>query len=541
MGNQADRVEDRRAFFRILGAAAALGAAGVGLPGCSRASAFPSILTPSQRSEAALAVRIAAARMAFDRGLPIQLANGDETRLPAYAASYSKGLPHDARGFVVPSAYETLLAAVRREEKGAFEAVPLAGPRRLVNPMAGAAFDLQGPDSHACAIAPAPRFDSPEQAAEAVELYWMALARDVPFAAYTADPIIAAASTELSALSDCRAPKDAGLVTPATLFRGSTAGDRAGPFLSQFLLRDAPFGALTISQKMRTVVPGVDYLTDYPSWLAAQNGAAVPPYPTDPVPRYIRSLRDLAEWVHVDALHEAYFNACLYLFSIEAPFDPGNPYVASATQDGFGTFGPPHVLALVTEVATRALKAVWYQKWYVHRRARPEEFGGRVHLHVTGQEVFPLHPELLSSAALAEVFSGHGSYLLPQAYPEGCPLHPAYGAGHATVAGACVTILKAWFDGRHVLPSPVVPSADGTLLLPYGGPEPLTVSGELDKLAANISLGRSAAGIHWRTDYLASLFLGEAIALAILEEQRLTYEESPSFTLTRFDGTTVTV
>ncbi len=39
-----------------------------------------------------------------------------------------------------------------------------------------------------------------------------------------------------------------------------------------------------------------------------------------------------------------------------------------------------------------------------------------------------------------------GNALLPMAFPEGSPTHPAYGAGHATVAGACVTILKAWFD-----------------------------------------------------------------------------------------------
>ena len=36
---------------------------------------------------------------------------------------------------------------------------------------------------------------------------------------------------------------------------------------------------------------------------------------------------------------------------------------------------------------------------------------------------------------LREVFSQYGTYLLPQAYPEGSPLHPAYGSGHATVAG----------------------------------------------------------------------------------------------------------
>jgi hypothetical protein len=30
-------------------------------------------------------------------------------------------------------------------------------------------------------------------------------------------------------------------------------------------------------------------------------------------------------------------------------------------------------------------------------------------------------------------------------------LHPAYGADHASVAGACVTIRKAWFDTSAVL------------------------------------------------------------------------------------------
>jgi hypothetical protein len=40
--------------------------------------------------------------------------------------------------------------------------------------------------------------------------------------------------------------------------------------------------------------------------------------------------------------------------------------------------------------------------------------------------------------------------LLPMAFQEGSPMHPSYGAGHATVAGACVTILKAFFDGDVV-------------------------------------------------------------------------------------------
>ena len=247
--------------------------------------------------------------------------------------------------------------------------------------------------------------------------------------------------------------------------------------------------------------------------------------------------------MHVDALYEAYLNACLILLGMGAPFDLGNPYATATKQDAFATWGGPHVLSLVTEVATRALKAVWYQKWFVHRRLRPEAFGGLVHNRMTGAATYPINAEILGSAAMRAVFRKYGSYLLPQAYPEGSPLHPAYGAGHATVAGACVTILKAWFDEPFIIPDPVVPNSKSTELVAYTGPGAgsLTVGGELNKVAANIAIGRNFAGIHWRTDYSESLKLGEAIALGILEEQRATYNEGGSFTLTKFDGTTVTI
>src|SRR5258706_11515936 len=103
--------------------------------------------------------------------------------------------------------------------------------------------------------------------------------------------------------------------------------------------------------------------------------------------------------------------------------------------------------------------------------------------------------------------SKHGSYLLPMAFPEGSPLHPSYGAGHATVAGACVTILKAWFDESFIIPNPAQATPDGLSLVPYTG-QLLTVGGELNKLAFNVAVGRNMAGIHWRSDAAASLRLG---------------------------------
>ena len=207
---------------------------------------------------------------------------------------------------------------------------------------------------------------------------------------------------------------------------------------------------------------------------------------------------------------------------MQAPVDQGNPYQHSANQAVFGTYGPPHLLSLVTEVATRALKAVWFQKWFVHRRLRPEAFGGRIEVHLRGlREYNMIDPTVLNSRAVKATHDKYRSYLLPQAFPEGSPLHPAYGAGHATVAGACVTVLKAWFDESAVLSNPVVPNAEGTALVPYTGPgaDRLTIGGELDKVASNISIGRNLAGVHWRTDYSESLRLGEALGIGILRDQ----------------------
>jgi hypothetical protein len=55
-------------------------------------------------------------------------------------------------------------------------------------------------------------------------------------------------------------------------------------------------------------------------------------------------------------------------------------YLNFRKQSGFVTFGAANILDLVTSVGNAALRAVWYQKWSVHRRLRPEAFGGRVHI-----------------------------------------------------------------------------------------------------------------------------------------------------------------
>jgi hypothetical protein len=390
-------------------------------------------------------------------------------------------------------------------------------------------------------VAP-PTFSSAAIAGEIIELYWQALTREVPFAAYVTHPLTNAAATDLSKCSDFRGPKADGVVTPATLFRGDTRGDLTGPYLSQFLWLDVLQGVMTLVQRGRVPVAGDDYLTAYPAWLANQRGfpsARVNVF--DPISRYLRNGRDLGEYVHRDFSYQAYLHACLILLALHAPLKTSNPYARSLTQEGFVTFGPPYVLDIVARVTNEALKAAWCHKWLVHRRLRPEAFAGRVHNHLTGAAQYPIYAEVLNSAALGTVHRITGAYLLPMAYPEGCPTHPAYPAGHACIAGACVTVLKAFFDEAFVFPNPVIASPDGSSLLPYRGAE-LTVGGELNKLAANLALGRNTAGVHWRSDGSEGLKLGEAVALGILADLRATYtEEFGGFTLTKFDGTTITI
>lgn len=485
-------------------------------------------------------VRVEAARMARDRGAAKHPVNGDEERLGGIAC-YSKGLPHDAEGVCDPKSYAVLLKALRSGRPQDFETIPLGGFVKLANPQAALAFDLLGPDASQPGLAVPPAFASAEQGAEMVELYWQALLRDVPFTGYESHPGARQAAEDLSRLADFRGPRQDGRIGPGTLFRGTSAGDLAGPYLSQFLWKELPFTPLRVEQRIRTAVPAVDYLTGFADWLSVQNGALTGVNRFDGPPRYIRNGRDLGEYVHRDFTDQAFLGACLAALKMGTLPDGGNPYKHSRTQSGFTTFGQPYLIYLLAAVTQSALKVTWYQKWMVHRRLRPEELGGRIEMHRERKTEMPLHDSLFASAALEETRRRNGSALLPQAYPEGCPTHPSYPAGHAVIAGACATVLKACLDESHVIPDPVMASADGLSLVPYQGSQ-LTVGGELDKLAANVAFGRNFAGIHWRSDGIEGLRLGEEVAIALLEELSLTGNEIFSgFSLRRFDGTRINV
>jgi len=503
-----------------------------------------------QRAEDCCSIRQDAALDERKLPIPTQVTNHDEQLHPNFIGNFSKGLPHNSIGEVDVNSYDSLLSAAATGTPGAFENIPLGGTVKLVNPLSGVAFDLEGADSHQLVIGPPPAVASQARANDMVELYWMALCRDVNFMDYATNPVAQGAAAELSSLTSYAGPRAGGRVTGQNLFRGFTADDVIGPYVSQFLLKPFNYGQIPISGQINTYTAGIDYLKDQASWLLARNGQG--PFEQnqiDAAPRYIRNGRDLSAYVHTDQVFQAFYNAGIWLSAHGAPPNPSNPYLKLTKQSSFATFGGPHFLTLLAETANRALKAVWYAKWFVHRTLRPEDFGGLVHMTKTGQASYPLHADVLKSNALGQTFAQNGSYFHPQAYPEGCPQHPSYAQGHGAIAGACATILKAAFSGSVQFNSLKngtiqIASGYGLSLISYSGSDAneLTVNGEINKLASNIGIARNFAGVHWRTDYSDALKLGEAIALSILMDQRGVYSETFSgFTITKFDGTTVTV
>ena len=359
------------------------------------------------------------------------------------------------------------------------------------------------------------------------------------------------------------------------------------------------YGAQRIDQRVPVATEKLDYMQLWNDWLTVQNGFDVNKCGLghenpkcskgqnfDGTRRFICTPRDLATYVHFDALYQAYLNATLLLLDMGTPFDPGfanlsgharrlRPRATASrkTRGGFALYGGPHILTLVTEVATRALKAVRFQKFNNHLRLRPEALAARMEKANDIDQTYPslcgafgkmreqLEDTIKAVVDFNDTAVGVGSALLPMAFAEGSPMHPTYGAGHATVAGACTTIVKAFFDTGTVLglnaadgcdnskpgfftsvSAPLVfqPVEKGKGLkarAPGKYECPLTLEGELNKLAANISIGRNMAGVHYYSDYYDSLRMGEEIAIGMLEEQAICYPTDPFvLSVPTFDG-----
>jgi len=572
--------ESRRKFLgNVSGAAvAALTAGAIGLEpllGGKESVAHASVVPyrPDSREDKSFNYRVETAKSEKTENKE-QPDNGDARRFTDFSGNYSKASLHDGLGVPNAASWLSLKHALETGEFEDFENIivgtPGGGPNSRHNgPQGALALDLEGLDSHATVIPPAPSVAGNQTAAEAVEHYWAALLRDVPFSDYPANSLAAQAVADMNNLSFLNSPQNIEFpfpVTPQNLFRGQFVpgdGNVQGPYVSQFMVQPTFYGVQPMSQQHQTYLPpgigGNDYMTSVNEYQLIENGGdSGRLLAFDTTFRFLRNGRDLAAYTHVDVLYQAYFTAFLVLAGLGAPLNPGNPYISSKTEKPFGTLGGPDAAGTIAEMATRALKGAWFHKWIVNLRMRPEEYGALVHARLTHSTPFPqaaaaLHPDVLNSAVLPLIHAGSDhTYLLPQAFPEGSPTHPCYPTGHGTVGGACITLLKFFFDcGQKIRPllarngrDVVVPSSDGLSLTTYSGADrdSLDINGELNKLAYNISFGHGIhAGIHFRSSSYWSILLGENIALSILRDRARSYNEPFTISLTKFDGTTATI
>lgn len=464
---------------------------------------------------------------------------------PLGAASFCKTLKRDTAGAVAPEVMAAFEAATASGRIADWERLPVDNEIRLVNPLAAYGWEK---DPLAAAVIQLPAFpalDSERLAEEALELYWMALLRDVPLWDYERNALVRDAIAELGKT------RLNAKVTPQTLFRLGTPGEDEGYWISQLLWMPIPYGAHNLWQQYRTAFKGTDFMTRWDEYVKVASGEWPPGILNHFADLfYLRSGRDVGEYVHWDFSYQAFINAASILLG--NPHRPrenwpaGNPYKTSRTMNGFVSMGPAFVHNAMGLVSDCAFRACWHEKWIRHRALRPEEYGALVDRAVRGESV-GVHPLIVKSEAVKRVRAKFGSALLPQAYPEGAPPHPAYPSGHASIAGACVTVLKAMFDEQRKLRFPLQPTRDGRDWTSFDSNLPApTVGSELNKLACGIAMGRNFAGIHWRSDAWQGLLLGESVATAWLRAEKAKMVETQQgwlkgFEFTGFAGNRVVV
>ncbi|NEQ51203.1 MAG: phosphatidic acid phosphatase, partial [Leptolyngbya sp. SIO3F4] len=297
--------------------------------------------------------------------------------------------------------------------------------------------------------------------------------------------------------------------------------------------------------------------------------------------RYITTLRDAGQWVHLDFPHQSGLWSTIMLLGLGADISNASPYANDdiKTAEAFGSLGGPDISIQAGLAGVYGLKHAWFQKWCVHRRLRPEVYAQRLELFRCGTlgnspndpfndekfiSLFGKGADVWKKTAVLDYIFEHnkqqnvaykrgdqnGSWLLPMAFPEGSPTHPAYPGGHSVFIAAAATVAKAFFaDGEF--PHPQMPTDGGQGLNDWQG-EKLTIHGELNKLIANVTLFRDGAGMHWRTDGTAfgpemgietgGNLLGEKLAISMLRDVKTTYrEEVGQFKFQGIGGNTVKI
>ena len=148
----------------------------------------------------------------------------------------------------------------------------------------------------------------------------------------------------------------------------------------------------------------------------------------DPQLRYLDNGRDLGAFTRVDVLFQAYFVAFLVLrHDGQRRCNPGNPYVGSTKQNGFGTFGGPDFAATIAPSPVSPSTASGIKNGGFHLRHRPESGGAIVRQILTGNGNTlkgHVNDNVLNSQAVQASFDKYRR-LLPFAGFSGRLSHPS--------------------------------------------------------------------------------------------------------------------
>ena len=434
--------------------------------------------------------------------------------------AYSKGLRHDSDGQSLLEDLQQLQKVVQAHDLEALQKVRLAGPRRLLGVSAGWEYT----DLPQVQMA----FQSPKMVSFMVELYFMALARDIPFRDYASSTLLKDLCRSLNTLTVH--PQYRGEITSANIFRGPFGADQQGLYISQYLYQEVH----GVPQKYYSTLESYEFLTTWHEALEIQNGS-IPTHSAlyREYPRYLLTGRDLA-CAHRKDPFQPFLNA---LHILEAQKVPLN-FPESAVEEFYTSLGPVDIETTLRRIGHQALQAAWHMKWQ-NLVARPEVFGMLIErAQYSKRNPWAIPETLLTQPILEACRHRFGTYLLPQVYPEGSPMCPSIPAEDAVVAGACATVLKFFFDLRGEM-AVYQPNAEGSGLTRSAGWS--TYAQELEKLVSNVAWAKSWAGCQYWIDNILGIKLGEKMALAALQEQINAYPQTLCVTVRKFTGKSVTL
>jgi hypothetical protein len=486
-----------------------------------------------------------------------------------YPWLFSKTLKHSSNGLTSKVDLDRLLA-VSSSGADTSEVVSAVSAsqdpdrvRMLEGVMCGNSYWVMGCDTH--------RYDAGDgyltadnttNVCEMVEVYEKALLRDTSFINIQKE-MDAGVTRAIQSLNNFHIVESAyngpvnnsNVVSGQTLFRGIGKDETIGPYVSQFLILPFSYNGIMVEQKYPEEIDVPASLVNS-NFLDIQRGKITGSPNVSGNTYYVSKPRMLASIVHNDPMYWAYYNAAI----IGLQYNMELEFKGTAVTTSWTDHGPPDGLASIATVSLGALRTAWHSKWNIGMKIRPEVMAHRVDKIMnnvfTGDEFDTIRVDLTThaQATLDELIIRNSNYLLPLMYPEGSPTHPSYPAGHATIAGACTTLLKAYYkthdSNNDPLPWPSTPqhSVDGLSRVTYSESDAsqMTIVGEFNKLASNISIGRNMAGVHYRADGDRGIELGEEFAICYLQTKLKEYISTyngmiTDFKLEKFNGDYISI